>query len=235
MRGWAGKTTGSSSPAEPFDDAAEPRGADVRLAVDRRDDVGARARGRAARGRRALARDRREREARRPPSRRRPPRSGPARLRARASRASARPGRGAAPRPVDLDAVALLRHRQSPERMPASTWATGMPVACAARAPASVEFVSPKTSTQSGRSALDRASDPRPHRRDVARAQVEPVARLGEAELVEEDLRELAVVVLAGVDDDLLDPGVAERDRERRRLDELRPVADDGEHLHRGS
>ena len=51
-------------------------------------------------------------------------------------------------------------------------------------------------------------------------------------ELVEEDGGQLAVVVLAGVHDDLLDPGVAERDRERRRLDELRPVADDRQQPH---
>jgi hypothetical protein len=35
--------------------------------------------------------------------------------------------------------------------------------------------------------------------------------------------------VLSGVDDDLIDPRLAERDRERRRLDELRPVSDDGD------
>ena len=39
---------------------------------------------------------------------------------------------------------------QSPERNPASTWATGTPLSLATRAPARVEFVSPKTSTQSG-------------------------------------------------------------------------------------
>ena len=38
----------------------------------------------------------------------------------------------------------------SPERMPASTCAKRTPVWCAARAPASVEFVSPKTTTAPG-------------------------------------------------------------------------------------
>jgi hypothetical protein len=38
--------------------------------------------------------------------------------------------------------------------------------------------------------------------------------------------------VLAGVDDDLVDPAPAEGYRERPGLDELRPVPDDGEDLH---
>ncbi len=58
---------------------------------------------------------------------------------------------------------------------------------------------------------------------------------LVEAELVDEDLRELVVPVLPGVDNDLVDPGIAQRDGERRRLDELRPVADDGQDAHRAS
>ncbi len=59
--------------------------------------------------------------------------------------------------------------------------------------------------------------------------------RLVQPELVDEDLRQLVVPVLAGMDDDLVDPGLVERDGERRRLDELRPVADDGHHAHRAS
>ena len=55
-----------------------------------------------------------------------------------------------------------------------------------------------------------------------------------QAELLEEDLRQLAVVVLPRVDDDLLDPALPQRHGQRRRLDELRPVSDDGEHLHGG-
>ena len=53
-------------------------------------------------------------------------------------------------------------------------------------------------------------------------------------ELVEEHGRQLRVPVLAGVHDDLVDPCLAQRERERRRLDELRPVPDDGEKPHRG-
>ena len=41
--------------------------------------------------------------------------------------------------------------------------------------------------------------------------------------------------MLTRVDDDLVDPRLAERDGERRRLDELRAVADDGEDAHRAS
>ena len=63
--------------------------------------------------------------------------------------------------------------------------------------------------------------------------EVEPVSGLREPELVEEDLRQLRVVVLARVEDALVDPRLAKRERERSRLDELRAVPDDGEHLHR--
>ncbi len=58
---------------------------------------------------------------------------------------------------------------------------------------------------------------------------------LGEPELVDEDLRELVVLVLARVDDDLVDPARAERLGERRGLDELRPVAHDRDDLHGAS
>jgi hypothetical protein len=37
---------------------------------------------------------------------------------------------------------------------------------------------------------------------------------------------------LAGVQDDLVDPGVAEREREGCGFDELRPIPDNGEDLH---
>ena len=64
--------------------------------------------------------------------------------------------------------------------------------------------------------------------------QVEPVARLGQPELRVEDVGELRIPVLAGVEADLLDPGLAQRGGDRAGLDELRPVADDGEDLHEG-
>src|SRR5207244_6905753 len=66
-----------------------------------------------------------------------------------------------------------------------------------------------------------------------ARPRLEPVRGLREPELVEEDLRQLPVPVLAGVEHDLVEAALAERDRERRRFDELRPVPDNGEDLHR--
>ena len=53
----------------------------------------------------------------------------------------------------------------------------------------------------------------------------------GEAELGEEDRRERVVVVLAGVHEDLL-VLLAQRPRDGGRLDELGPVADDGEDPH---
>ena len=110
--------------------------------------------------------------------------------------------------------------------------ATGTPASPDASVPASVEFVSPKTSVQSGRSRSIASRDPRPHRRGVGGVEVEPVARLRQPELLVEDVGEFGVPVLPGVEADLLDPGVGERGRERAGLDELRPVADDGEDLH---
>ena len=47
-----------------------------------------------------------------------------------------------------------------------------------------------------------------------------------------EDVGELRVPVLPGVEADLLDPRRGERSRERARLDELRTVTDDGQDLH---
>jgi hypothetical protein len=52
-----------------------------------------------------------------------------------------------------------------------------------------------------------------------------------EAELVEEDLREIVVVVLPRVQDDLLGP-VSHCERKGSRLYELRTVADDGKDSH---
>ena len=115
----------------------------------------------------------------------------------------------------------------SPERIPASTWANGTPACRAARAPASVEFVSPKTRAASGRSLSSAIRDPRKHRVDVARVRLQPVRGLGQPELLEEHVGELAVVVLSRMDDHFPDAGLAQRNRQRARLDELRPVTDD--------
>ena len=72
--------------------------------------------------------------------------------------------------------------------------------------------------------ALDRLPDAGHHPVGIGLAHVEAVARLGQAELVVEDLGELGVVVLPGVERDLLDLGGAEGCGEGRRLDELGPV-----------
>ena len=52
--------------------------------------------------------------------------------------------------------------------------------------------------------------------------------------LVEEDLRELGVVVLPGVQHDLLDSALAERLGDRPGLDELRAISDHRQHFHSG-
>ena len=70
--------------------------------------------------------------------------------------------------------------------------------------------------------------------RDAHAALERTVAGLGEAELGEEDLGQLRVVVLAGVEDDLVDARRPQREGERSRLDELWAVTHDREHAHRG-
>ena len=57
--------------------------------------------------------------------------------------------------------------------------------------------------------------------------EVEPVLRARQLELVEEHLREVVVVVLAGVDEHLVGQ-LAEPERDRGGLDELGPITDDG-------
>jgi hypothetical protein len=65
----------------------------------------------------------------------------------------------------------------------------------------------------------------------AARADVQADLRLGEPEVLVEHLGELAVVVLAGVERDEVDLP-PERGVQRGRLDELGPVAGDGEEAH---
>jgi hypothetical protein len=55
-----------------------------------------------------------------------------------------------------------------------------------------------------------------------------------EPQLLEEHLRELGIVVLAGVKKDFLDAPLLERERDRCRLHELRPIAYDGKDSHGG-
>ena len=100
---------------------------------------------------------------------------------------------------------------RSPLRRPASTCATGTPASPDASAPARVEFVSPKTSVQSGRSCASAAAIAGRIVVGVGGVEVEPVARLGQPELRVEDVGELRIPVLAGVEADLLDAGLAQR------------------------
>ena len=76
----------------------------------------------------------------------------------------------------------------SPALSPASTCASGDAGLGAARAPATVEFVSPKHDHHVGLLDADRRHDARLHRLHVGVCALEPVARLREAELLEEDL-----------------------------------------------
>ena len=175
-------------PVQALDDAAEARLLDVRLAVDRRDDVRAAARVRHAGT--PLARDRRERAARvghhvaddvDPPEHalafERPPRA--------LVRAEEEPGEA-----VGLDPVVLLGHRRGrrcaarPRRARAGS--TRPRPRARRRASSSCRR---RRATRSGRSAAIALRDRRLHRVRVGGVEVEPVARLGEAELVEEDLR----------------------------------------------
>ena len=218
-------------PVEPLDDPGEPFGPHVRLPVHRDERRTRRARRRAARAP-ATARARSARRAGgRRPSRRRRRAARRRRLSLSSCRPTARPGRRAAAT-IRSTAIRLRSSgiERSKLRSPASTCASG--VAPAASAPASVEFVSPKTSTQSGPSAVDRLADRRPHRLRVGGLEPEPVPRLLEPELLEEDVRELPVVVLPRVQHDLLDPRLPQRRGHRRRLDELRTVPDDREDAH---
>jgi hypothetical protein len=62
----------------------------------------------------------------------------------------------------------------------------------------------------------------------VPRPESELALRARDAQLVDEHRRQLVVVVLAGVHEDLVVLG-SQRPADRGRLDELGPVADDGD------
>ena len=130
--------------------------------------------------------------------------------------------------PVDLDPVPLLGHRQVEAAQPRLDVRDRHLLARGVRSGERRVRVAVDEHPV-GPLRLDHLADRRGHRHRVGGAQVEPVRRLREAELVEEDLRHLGVPVLPRVQHDLVDPRLAERHRERRRLDELGPVPDDGE------
>ena len=93
--------------------------------------------------------------------------------------------------------------------------------------------MSPKNDHPGGLDLEDGALDTGQHGgelvRGAAAACVESVMRRGQAKLLEEDIRELCVVVLTGVQDRLFEARIARSERERPRLYELRPIADNRE------
>ena len=114
---------------------------------------------------------------------------------------------------VDLDARVLLRHRE------VAAAETGLDV-CERQ---TSTRRSPRTGQRRVRVAVHEDEirslvredllDAGCHRRGLGRVEIEPIPRLRKPELVEEDLRELHVVVLPGVDDDFVETGRFQRDR----------------------
>ena len=124
--------------------------------------------------------------------------------------------------PVDLDPVALLGHGEV-ERTQAGLDMRDGYRAC--RFGAGEGRVRVAVDEHPVRPlALDRCADRRLHRRRVGCPQVQPVCRLGQSELLEEDRGHLGIPVLTGVHDDFVEPRRAQRNRERPRLDELGAV-----------
>ncbi len=136
--------------------------------------------------------------------------------------------------PVGLDPVSLLRHREvaAAEARLDVRERQSQPGGreCACERGVGVAVDEHPVGPLGGQALRDR----RPHQVRIGRAEVEPVAWLVEPEFLEEDLRELAIVVLAGVHDDLLETALPKGDGGRRRLDELRPVAHDRDDFHAG-
>ncbi len=239
VRGCAGKTTGSSSRERPSTIARQPLGLHVRLAVDRRDDVAARLEPEALERARAPARDRGEplggvvhdvaHDLRAAPDLLAGQDVARALVRAQQQRRD----------PVGLDAVVLLRHRPVAAAQPGLDVRDRHPLGDGrsrsgerrVRVPVDEHPVGPLV----GDDRLERRLQRRQHLLARQCADAEAVRRLGQPELLEEDVRQLAVVVLAGVHHDLFVTGLTQCFRQRRRLDELRPVADDGQDAHGGS
>ncbi len=134
---------------------------------------------------------------------------------------------------VDLDAVAFLRHLEvtAPEtRLDVRDRNAGLdrrPRAGERRVRVAVDEHHVRLRCANG------SGDRRRHRLDVGGVEVEPDVGLRQPELLEEDGGELRVVVLPGVQEHFVDPSLAQRDGEGRRLDELRAVPDDRENPHR--
>ena len=116
-------------------------------------------------------------------------------------------------------------------RRPASTWKSGRPWRLAARAPASVALVSPRTSTPSGRTSAIRSVRPLRGGVDLLavgqRADAEVVVGHGQLQVCDLQAGHLRVVVLSGVDQHLVHV-LRERRGHGRGLDDLRAGADHG-------
>ena len=116
-------------------------------------------------------------------------------------------------------------------RRPASTWATGISSLAAAIAAAIVEFTSPTTIRRSKRFSVRRAvlqhclhlfQDSAGLCAVAARTHFQPHVRLADAKVLEKDLGEVVVVVLAGVDQaDVYIGGVVQCAQQRRHLHEV--------------
>ncbi len=134
--------------------------------------------------------------------------------------------------PVDLDSISLLRHRKVAAAEPRLDVGDRNPGLDSGLRSGERRVRVAEDEHPVGSLALEHGQDLRLHQRGVGGSEIERVERLGQPELVVEHGRHRPVVVLAGVERDLLDSSLSQGQRERRRLDELRPVSDDGEHLH---
>ena len=198
-------------PVEPLDDPGEPFGSHVRLPVNRDEDVPARLEPEPLERLGALRRDRREEPvdvchhvADHEPL-------------ARDAFALELPGRALVRAeeqlrdPVDRDPIALLRHREveaTKPRLDVRERRRARRLGARERRVRVAEDEHPV-----GLLGRDRLADRRPHRVRVGGLQPEPVPRRREPELLEEDVRELPVVVLPRVQHDLLDPRLAQAPR----------------------
>ena len=133
---------------------------------------------------------------------------------------------------VGLDPVVLLRHREVATSQPGLDVRERDRRICRGLRAGERRVRVAVDEDDVGRLRGDPLGDRGLHPRRVRGVQIEAIARLGESELVEEDLRHDVVPVLARVEHDLVDPRFAQCSGERRCLDELRAVADDGEDLH---
>ncbi len=238
MRGCAGKTTGSSIRPSPSTIRASRSGCDVRLAVDGRDDVAAGLERRAARG--CVDRSRaigREADSTRRPSRRRRPRS--ARRRPRAASVVARAlvrGRAAARRPGrPRSGSAPPASTRSPLRRP------GLDVRDAdadrdaprARPRASSSCRRRRAPSRAARRS-SAATDPGQHRVGVGAcarsSRYAGSASPSSSKKTSRQLRGRSAGPCAATTSSI--PASRSASESGAGLDELRPVADDGENLH---